>query len=158
MRRKLCMILLGLLFIIPAIARDFKYEGLWYTVIDEEEKTCMTKAGEGYRPGNNISGDIVIPAYVSDGLMNKYCVVGIGDYGFCELSGLTSVAIPESVATIGKAAFYKCSGLTSVAIPESVTKIGPSAFYKCSGLTTITIPESVTTIGPYAFAQCSGSH
>ncbi|MGM9817240.1 MAG: leucine-rich repeat domain-containing protein, partial [Lepagella sp.] len=44
-------------------------------------------------------------------------------------TGLTSVAIPNSVTSIGDCAFYGCTGLTSVAIPNSVTSIGSVAFY-----------------------------
>ena len=86
-------------------------------------------------------------------------------------------------------AFYNCSGLTSVAISDSVTNIGDYAFYGCSWLESITvatgntvyhsagnclietatgtlmlgcqnsiIPDngSVTSIGNYAFQGCNG--
>lgn len=75
--------------------------------------------------------------------------IGVGAFWDC--SGITSVSIPNSVASIGKGAFYSCSGLTSVTIGNSVTSIGESAFDDCSGLTSVTIPNSVTSIGEYAF-------
>ena len=46
---------------------------------------------------------------------------------------------------------YELSGLTSVNIPNSVTSIGNSAFSGCSGLASVTIPNSVTTIGYSTF-------
>lgn len=46
-------------------------------------------------------------------------------------SGLTSVAIPNSVTSIGYRAFSWCSGLTSVIIGKSVISIGYEAFYRC---------------------------
>ena len=75
---------------------------------------------------------------------------------FEDCTGLTSVTIPNSVASIGSGAFYGCSGLTSVTIGGSVTSIGNYAFKGCSGLTSVTIPNSVTSIGNEAFSGCSG--
>ena len=82
-------------------------------------------------------------------------VTSIGNYAFCDCSGLTSVTIPNSVTRIGTGAFRDCSGLTSVTIPNSVTSIGYGTFSNCSGLTTVTIPNSVTSIGNRAFGGCS---
>jgi len=64
----------------------------------------------------------------------------IGEQAFRNCSGLTSIAIPDSVTSIGYDAFDGCSGLTSITIPDSVTSIGYNAFYGCSGLTSITLP------------------
>ena len=82
-------------------------------------------------------------------------VTSIGEYAFCECSGLTSMTIPNSVTSIGNDTFRRCSGLTSMTIPNSVTSIGDRAFKDCSGLTSVTIGNSVTSIGEYAFLGCS---
>ena len=70
--------------------------------------------------------------------------------------GCKNTTIPKSVTSIGEYAFCECSGLTSMTIPNSVTSIGDGAFKDCSGLTSVTIGNSVTSIGNSAFEGCSG--
>ena len=74
---------------------------------------------------------------------------------FYGCSMLTTVTLPDSVASIGDYAFYNCTGLTSVPIPNSVESIGDYAFYNCTGLTSVPIPDSVESIGAYAFSGCT---
>ena len=149
-----------------ATARDFDYtyrgQTLTYTVIDEDAKTCQTKPGSVGIPtstaGNNVSGNLYIPEYASDG-SNNYKVIAIGDYGFYGCTDLIgSLTIPEGVTSIGYQAFEDCSGFTgSLTIPEGVTSIGSRAFERCSGFTgSLTIPDKVTSIGSSAFSHCSG--
>ena len=80
----------------------------------------------------------------------------IGENAFFRNKTITSITIPDCVASIGDYAFYECISLTSVTIGNSVTSIGDEAFYGCSGLTSITIPNSITSIGDYAFYDCTG--
>ena len=88
------------------------------------------------------------------GITIKEGTKGITDRAFRNCSGLTSVAIPNSVTSIGNYAFSGCSGLTSVTIPKSVTTIRGYAFYGCSRLSgTLTIPKNVTYIGKQAFCD-----
>jgi len=83
-------------------------------------------------------------------------IATIGDYAFSICRALTSINIPDGVTTIGDSAFSGCSKLPSVTIPDSVTGIGNSAFNGCNALTTVTIPSSVTSIGNSAFSGCAG--
>ena len=87
----------------------------------------MNYAENLYINGELVQGDIIIPEGTEK----------IGDYAFCNCSGLTSVTIPDSVTDIGDYAFSGCSGLTSITIPDSVTSIGNGAFSGCSGLTDV---------------------
>ncbi len=57
------------------------------------------------------------------------------------------------MTTIGARAFQNRTGLTSLAIPDSVTMIDHNAFYCCTGLITLTILDSVGTIGKNAFCN-----
>jgi len=74
---------------------------------------------------------------------------------FLNCSGLTSIAIPNSVTWIGGSAFSGCRGLTSISIPNSVTSIESGTFEDCRNLTSIIIPNSVTSIASEAFSGCS---
>ena len=83
-------------------------------------------------------------------------VASIGDNAFNNCRNLISVIIPDSMTSIGSGAFYGCWSLTSITIPNSVTYIGYSAFRDCSSLTSVTIPNSVTSIGDSFLSHCSG--
>lgn len=159
-----------MLFALPASALengdDFEYEGIWYTVLDADAKTVKTKDGSDESisdgryfysyPGNNVSGDVVIPAIVSDG-SDSYTVTAIGNGSFYGNNlTFTSIIIPDGVTSIGHSAFSGCFRLSSINIPDGVTFIGCGAFASCSELTSIDIPESVTFIGSRAFWDCSG--
>ena len=52
---------------------------------------------------------------------------------------LTSITIPNSVATIGESAFYGCSGLKSITLPDGLTTIEWGAFYGCGALKDVTV-------------------
>ena len=107
----------------------------------------------------------------------------IPSYLCYEMSGLSSITIPNSVTTIGGAAFFGCSRLTSVVwnaencadfssysvapfydirsqitsftFGDSVLHIPSYLCYRMSNLTSITVPNSVTSIGDNAFRYCS---
>lgn len=82
-------------------------------------------------------------------------VTNIGDYAFCNCTGLTNITIPDSVIDIGDYAFENCTGLSNITIPNSVNNIGIGSFSMCTGLTCINIPNSVTNIGIDSFSMCT---
>ncbi len=131
-------------------AQDFKFDGIYYNITSEADKTAeVTSSG-----GTKYSGSITIPATVTYGDVT-YSVTSIGYSAFYNCSSLTAITLPEGVTSIGHYAFYNCSSLTAITLPEGVTSIGSCAFSACSSLTAITIPEGVTSIGDSAFRDCS---
>lgn len=66
---------------------------------------------------------------------------------------LTSIKIPEGVASIECEAFQGCKNLTNIEIPTSVTSIGEHAFLS-TGLKNIKLSNSKTLIDRYAFREC----
>lgn len=159
MKKKILMWLALLLVALPSLSRDFEYtyEGqtLTYTVIDEDAKTCSTKAGDSDHPGNEVSGSLIIPSIAKDG-DTEYTVIKLDDLSFSKCSGLKSVVIPNSVTYICWGSFEDCYNLTSVIIPTSVSFIGPDAFGNCINLRTIKLPETVRDLCPGAFRGCAG--
>ncbi len=58
-------------------------------------------------------------------------------YAFFMHDAITSITIPNSVATIGECAFRDCISLKSITIPSSVTSIGGGVFNGCDKLESI---------------------
>ena len=84
-------------------------------------------------------------------------LTSIGGNDFSQCSGLATIDMPNSVASIRSYAFYNCTGLTSLTIGNTVVSIGDCAFQNCSGMTgPLVIPDSVVLIGYSAFRDCSG--
>ena len=133
------------------LAASFEYEGLYYYILSDEDKTC-----EVSDCSTRLTSAVIPPTVTYNG--TTYSVTSIGDWAFYECSHLTSIEIPNSVTSIGDRAFYGCTSLTSIEIPNFVTSIGNSAFYGCSGLATVEIPNSVTSIGYEAFYGCERLH
>lgn len=134
---------------------DFVYNGMTYTVIDVEAKTCKTK-DSWYSLTEGISdamftSDFEIPSSVSDGIYD-YTVVEIGRSTFSNCSALASIKLPETLTAIGEYAFDS-SGITSIVIPEGVSEIQFSTFRFCNELTTVQLPSTLTVISDEAFKQ-----
>jgi len=108
---------------------DYTLNGIQYTFT-----SATTADVTGYNLGITIAN---IPSTITPG--TTYNVTGIGNNAFKNCATLTSVTIPNSVATIGSEAFYACTSLPSITIPNSVATIGDSAFSNSTSLTEINV-------------------
>ncbi len=156
---------------VMANAEDFIVNGIKYYVTGTNPNTVEVIANE-----NKYSGDIVIPATVTNG-ETEYSVTRIGNGAFKQCSSLNSVSLPEGLQSIGEFAFSSCGitglltipstvtnigmyafsycTLSSVSLPEGLQSIGESAFNASKITGELTIPSTVTNIGEYAFNYCA---
>lgn len=155
MNKLLLTLSLGALTTLSVASRDFTYQGVNYTTIDDT--TCQTKPGVEYVCGGNsgLTGALELPETAYDG-DKGYKLVKIGDYSFYDCDKITSVVLPEGLTTIGSNGFKTCMGMTSIVLPESLTTIGEWAFYLCVNLDNVTVPEGVTSLGDFTFRSCVG--
>jgi hypothetical protein len=86
-------------------------------------------------------------------------VTVIAERTFENCSRLTSVVLHDNIATIGTRAFSG-SGLTSIAIPNSVTSIASYAFFSNNSLSSVTVEweTPLNTNLPDYFSPFSGLH
>ena len=89
-----------------------------------------------------------------DELRHFINVTEIEETAFNRCQNLTSVMLPEGLASIGRYAFSRCESLTGVTIPENVTWIDEYAFSHCSSFTEIILPEGITEIAAGTFSHC----
>lgn len=110
------------------------YTAQWTTVFSYTIKESIATV-----TGTNmtITGAQEIPA-----TLGGYPVRIIGEAAFRNMTGITSMTIPDGVQTIGGGAFDGCTGLTAVTIPASVQEIGTNAFRGCPNLMIYCYPDS----------------
>ena len=88
---------------------------------------------------------------------------------FKNCSGMTSIAMPNSITSIGNNAFDGCSSLEQIIydkddptpvgkliMPTAITDIGSGAFKSCEKFTELIIPSTISDIKADTFAGCSG--
>ena len=84
--------------------------------------------------------------------------VGIANYAFYNVKGVTGVTIPDSVMTVGRGAFYYCRDLETVNLPQTLAVIEDYTFYHCDNLLLPVLPQTLTRIGRAAFYKCRLIH
>ncbi len=154
------LLMIGLCISLTMTARDFTYEGIKYTVIDDVNKYVETKAGYSetvdeetkYYAGNEVGTDkLVLPSKVYEG-NTEYTLTRIGDISFYS-SGISELTVPETVLEIGDYAFGISISLAKVTLPEEMESIGEHAFAGCMSLSEIKLPN-IASIKPFTFAIC----
>ena len=147
-----------------ASAYDFKFNGIYYNITNDDLKTVEVTNDGDTPSSNNYSGDVVIPqTVVYHGY--TYNVTGIGNNAF-ENSFVKSVQIPASVTYINNAAFRNCKYLVYLTIPNNVTCIGEricentltyrssaygNPYYAETDLGKVYIGHGVTNVEYYSF-------
>lgn len=140
---KIKRIFLAMLFSVIAMcarAYNFEVDGIRYDVVSATGKTCEVT---GISAKSYSGEEIVIPNSVSyKGRMLS--VIRVAYRAFAD-SEITSVVIPNSVASIGRGAFYNCTNLTSVTLPNGIQSIEDDTFIGCKNLVSVTIPNNVSS-------------
>ncbi len=176
MFKKVFGVVVSLLLTLNAMAA-FEVDGLYYSVISEDEKTVKVEPsnGTGYDGNYSTLTNCTIPENISyNG--NHYTVTTIAYNAFNNVQNLTSVSIPKSVTKIENVgtyfsewnAFYnslKISSITVDAGNPNYSSVDGVLFDKAKTTLinyptakadiTYTIPDGVTTICTYAFNSCS---
>ena len=99
-KKLFCWIAFLFLMTIPTMSQTFEIGDFKYKVINTENPAVQVGAAD-----DNISGSITIPDKIEyEG--KEYSVTAIGEGAFKECAGLTSVIIPNTVASIGKNALH----------------------------------------------------
>lgn len=124
---------------------SFTYQGLNYTVLSEEEKTCEVGVN------TDASGDVVIPPAAKNG-DTEYKVIALGADAFFANIPMTSISIPETVTTIRSQALSRCMGLEELVIPNSVTEMESRAVYACYYLERLTLSSGLREIRRETFS------
>ena len=77
-------------------------------------------------------------------------LTSVKEYAF-NVTGLTSVVIPESVTDLCLCAFLECKDLTEVDVKCDVKSLPAGIFGNCASLEKVVLPESVECFGANAF-------
>ena len=138
--------LLLLLISVAADAQKAEIDGIYYNLSPKTKTAEVTSSPKHY------SGELTIPGIIAyDGV--KYRVTGIGTKAFVSNFGLTSVHLPEGLATIGESAFAYCR-IDSIIVPNSIDSIGDFAFAYCPNLRKAVLGKNLTTLGNGVFVSC----
>ncbi|MBD5350188.1 MAG: leucine-rich repeat domain-containing protein [Bacteroides sp.] len=149
-----------------AVGDTFEIDNLLYTVLTESENS-NTVSVKNALADYSLSGDIVIPAEVSDN-ETTYTVTSIAIEAFIYCTDITSVSIPATITSIPNGdVFALCTSLESINVdPENTSYCSENGVLYNKNKTRLiscpktftgefTIPASVTTLESFCFTDCT---
>ncbi len=140
--------MLSLSAVFGAYAATITVDGITYTV----KTGNKLEVAKGTNPA--YSGDLVIPATVENA-GTTYTVATIASTAFKANADITSVTLPDGIATTPRGCFQNCTALKWVRLPQDVTKMNQDAFSGCTALEEISIPASLTSLPANTFQNCT---
>lgn len=149
------LILLALICPVALSARDFTYQGIIYTVLDEEFHTCATSGYCRHGETGELNYRIInIPGHVCDNDNIAFEVTKIGECTFKDYQDLIAITLPDTVDEIKESAFDGCISLNSVTLSCNLKTIHENAFHDCINLHSIDFPFGLQNIKYGAFDGC----
>lgn len=153
-RKSVFVALACLLAAWSAAASDFSAvaptgQTLYYNIVSGGVEVTFpvntTQQYNGWEGYTRPTGALTVPSTVTNA-GTTYSVVAVHGFAFYECTGLTSVTLPEGVATIGNSTFNGCTMLQQITLPSTLVQIGGAAFYACTALSAVnchaTVPPS----------------
>ena len=118
----------------PTLAENSEWE------FDESQCTLTKYTGAG--------GDVVVPEKIG-----AVTVKTLDTGALAQVSGMTSLALPEGVLHLKDNVGWWNSELVRLSLPQSLIIIGSNSFNDCDALESVTIPAGVRYIGNGAFSD-----
>ncbi|MBE6595108.1 MAG: leucine-rich repeat domain-containing protein [Ruminococcaceae bacterium] len=82
-------------------------------------------------------------------------LASISAYALSGCASLPSLALPAGLATIGAYALQDCRALVEITLPAGITAIESGTFSGCTALERIALPQALDSVGSTAFYGCA---
>ena len=135
--------------VLPQDLRSEEVNGVTWSFAVEDGRAKVTNWNMNPAIDALTQGAVVVPA-----MLGGCPVTAIGAYAFYQMTGITSLEIPEGVEEIEYYACRGCTGLESVSLPSTLKTMGNGIFTGCVKLEAGFIPDSVTSMGRDIFWGC----
>lgn len=162
MKKLLILLLFSITISTFVFAEDFLYNGIYYTILDEAQKTCEIRGetrvqdedGDYIWVGGNpqAKGDVVIPSCVYKDNV-EYTVTKLGNSAF-NGTGIKSLILPNTIVEFGSKAVSECFLLEKIVCPNEVTSLGGPAFEYNRSLSSVQLPNKLDEISGHTFRSC----